>query len=504
MIAVSACQGPVAETVVRFSAARELEVPEDAQLRVTVYGDDARLGDTPTYSGSALYVDQVPIVIRAKDGDPSRRFTVFAELLDASGATRLSWARVRSGFVAGEQREVSVELAMGCPEPAPDPAGLAASCGTHDTCVAADDGARCSPPCYDPWAPGQTEPLRPGVCPPSDCAEVDALTVSWDLSCAQVDGRAFCWGKLERTDPLRWPSRVLASSPAPIVELSSSLHQVCALYADGTIGCGGGDSMDHDFHGTPETADDPARPCCSIAPVPEPPPLSTLVAGQSYTCGLTAEEGALYCTGRNVIGDLSESAIYRRLLGERAFDGLYAGRNFMCFDEDGTFSCRGTDPLQGRSLPSETLRSVATSRWGLCVVDLEGELRCYWRDLFNEFYPAGEVSLGGGWREVALGNEQDEPRPSHRCAIREDGALFCWGNNGSGQLGPGASSELVPEEEPVRVEDWADWTAVALGHNHSCGLRAGGHVYCWGDNSSGQIGAEGEAASPTRVCVPRF
>jgi alpha-tubulin suppressor-like RCC1 family protein len=45
-----------------------------------------------------------------------------------------------------------------------------------------------------------------------------------------------------------------------------------------------------------------------------------------------------------------------------------------------------------------------------------------------------------------------------------------------------------------------DWTGVAAGYVHTCGLRAGGTLYCWGANGSGEIG-DGTSWSATPVIV---
>jgi serine/threonine-protein kinase len=49
------------------------------------------------------------------------------------------------------------------------------------------------------------------------------------------------------------------------------------------------------------------------------------------------------------------------------------------------------------------------------------------------------------------------------------------------------------------VGDGKDWSQVAVGGSFTCGLR-GNDLYCWGDNSQGQIG-DGSAWSVTPVVV---
>lgn len=91
---------------------------------------------------------------------------------------------------------------------------------------------------------------------------------------------------------------------------------------------------------------------------------------------------------------------------------------------------------------------------------------------------------------------------AHTCALRGDGALFCWGDNTWGQLGvegPGGT-------EPRRVggTDDARFIQVDAGHDHTCALRwtqRGGVAWCWGRNSAGQLGDGTAVASDRPVQV---
>lgn len=76
------------------------------------------------------------------------------------------------------------------------------------------------------------------------------------------------------------------------------------------------------------------------------------------------------------------------------------------------------------------------------------------------------------------------------CAV-VDTAVQCWGSNGSGQLG--ADSGPAPfSAKPITVPGVGAASAVAVGLNHVCAIRAGtGEVVCWGSNLSQQLGAPG-------------
>lgn len=110
--------------------------------------------------------------------------------------------------------------------------------------------------------------------------------------------------------------------------------------------------------------------------------------------------------------------------------------------------------------------------------------------------PASELCTPGGCvpRE---GSGMLEAGRDHACLI-DGGRLFCWGANGSGQLGVG---DLLDRFEVTRVGDDDDWLAISGGERHSCGIRAPGALYCWGDNSQGQLGVgdTGKRLAPARV-----
>ncbi|WP_235067428.1 RCC1 domain-containing protein [Micavibrio aeruginosavorus] len=88
----------------------------------------------------------------------------------------------------------------------------------------------------------------------------------------------------------------------------------------------------------------------------------------------------------------------------------------------------------------------------------------------------------------------------HACAIR-GGALYCWGYNGYGQIGVGYVS-AGNITTPTQIGTATDWTDVAGGTAHTCGLRGTGELYCWGSNGGAATGrglTSGETLVPTKV-----
>ena len=74
----------------------------------------------------------------------------------------------------------------------------------------------------------------------------------------------------------------------------------------------------------------------------------------------------------------------------------------------------------------------------------------------------------------------------HTCAINASGALKCWGNNGSGRLGDNTTTNRNTGVQVFGLTRAV--VAVAAGSAHTCALLDSGFVYCWGENSQGQLG----------------
>ena len=97
----------------------------------------------------------------------------------------------------------------------------------------------------------------------------------------------------------------------------------------------------------------------------------------------------------------------------------------------------------------------------------------------------------------------------HSCVLFNDGGVWCWGDNSLGQLGiSNVSSTTTPlDVQNLDADDQGNPpTLLSAGGNVTCALLGDGSVWCWGQNNQGQLGngtANGGAnAIPTQRVQP--
>jgi alpha-tubulin suppressor-like RCC1 family protein len=80
-------------------------------------------------------------------------------------------------------------------------------------------------------------------------------------------------------------------------------------------------------------------------------------------------------------------------------------------------------------------------------------------------------------------------RGSFALILKKDGTVWAWGTNNHGQLGIGIISNTDAYlQSPVQVSDLTDVVAIDMGYRHAIALKSDGTVWTWGDNGNGQLG----------------
>jgi alpha-tubulin suppressor-like RCC1 family protein len=86
-------------------------------------------------------------------------------------------------------------------------------------------------------------------------------------------------------------------------------------------------------------------------------------------------------------------------------------------------------------------------------------------------------------------------------ALKSDGTVWAWGNNESGRLGDGTTTQRIT---PVQVSGLTGVIAIVAGGTHSLALKGDGTVWAWGNGSFGELGNGGTVDSLVPVQTDAF
>jgi len=238
---------------------------------------------------------------------------------------------------------------------------------------------------------------------------------------------------------------------------------------------------------------------------------SRVALGTGFGCVLF-EDARVGCFGSNDSGRLGRglsTSLTSEPLGLLALTNVQeisARAGHACaVSNDGVVRCWGENSAQqlgngdtaDQTTPVTTRAGVIHVAVGLlhtCVVLGEtGKIECVGSDAHGQRGDGAASPAFGTWSgPAALENiEQLVSGANHLCALI-GGEVFCWGDNTSGQLGIGTSGAGTGLNAPgAKVTGLSDVSRIAAGGNHTCavvGTQSGARVYCWGENSSSQCG----------------
>ena len=168
-----------------------------------------------------------------------------------------------------------------------------------------------------------------------------------------------------------------------------------------------------------------------------------------------------------------------------------------------------TDRFDNPIADAQVAWSVETGNGSVRAITTRTDERGVARAIWTIGPTVGENTLsvttaGASARVSAIGSEGLPAMTvvagaAHTCALSSIGEAYCWGNNGSGQLGIG-QADYGPHATPAPVVGNLRFTSLAAGGHHTCGLTTTGDAYCWGGNWAGQLGSGStEGARPTKV-----
>lgn len=214
--------------------------------------------------------------------------------------------------------------------------------------------------------------------------------------------------------------------------------------------------------------------------------------------------GAASQTGQTSAEDSFKPVTPATLSSARDLDSRSG--NYCAITTNGTLKCWGSsfgktpNEIAGHQ---ERLLRVALGTGHHCVMDSDFRALCWGSNskgqlgldtetVTSRAAPVYVENLPQGVIQIAVGGE-------HTCALLESGAVKCWGSNEKGQLGNGGNENSSVPVDVVGLDSGV--IAIDAGSGHSCALKEEGTVFCWGNNEKGQLGnANNEQQStPARV-----
>lgn len=319
-------------------------------------------------------------------------------------------------------------------------------------------------------------------------------------TCAlRESGEVWCWGfePIERERGGERQKRFVAERIEDFggVTQVTGWEPTCVLQESGDVVCYGingagelgvGDQVEN-------RRLDAARPVMGLADAIE-------VAAWGHfggvVCARTAE--AVYCWGSDRDGQVGD--------GEAATDTCMTGGTM-----GGDFPCSKTasQVLGDGDLPLEDVAQLTVGSAHVCALrsgDEAGSVDCWGDNRAGQLGQPADVDYHIRATEVTglAGVAQVDAGSRFTCARMIDGTAQCWGFNHNGQLGDGvddhdtASTDPVCNVPPSVVGDCShapvvvsgidDAVELATGSSHACVIRESGEIWCWGYNTTSQLG----------------
>jgi alpha-tubulin suppressor-like RCC1 family protein len=262
-------------------------------------------------------------------------------------------------------------------------------------------------------------------------------------------------------------------------------NHTCAILDNESIKCWGKNASGQLGIGDTNNRGDGSNPMGDSLPVVDLGSERTakvIVAGGSHTCTIL-DDSSIKCWGENDQGQLG--------LGNTT-DSL----NASVVDMGSGITAKAI--TAGESHTCAILNNSAIKCWGRANEGQMGlyKFNINIGSGSNQMGTTGLddlTKLGTGQTAVAIAAGKN-----HNCAILDNSSIKCWGANTSGQLGIGDTvnrgqtqdgSDQMGDNLPV-VDLGSGRTArgIIAGDNQTCAILDNASIKCWGENTSGQLG----------------
>jgi alpha-tubulin suppressor-like RCC1 family protein len=285
----------------------------------------------------------------------------------------------------------------------------------------------------------------------------------------------------------------------------------------------------------PQGPPGPPGPAAGAGPGPYP---TAVAAGNAHTCALLSD-GSVWCWGANPYhevdgvnagsGDLGDSrhtparvplsgiataiAVGGRYItataAGHAIEAVPVGTDFdysCALLTNGVVECWGALGLGAADLsssgddvlippqgptsvalpPTNPATAIAVGLQQACALLADSSVWCWGLAFDGQTTAASTQSVFSGASAVSLGGYT-------ACAVKAaDDSVWCWGTNEAGQLGDGnTNGSLAPQQVTIFLGDPkyapdGPATRLSVGFDHVCSV--GANVFCWGDNTFGELG----------------
>ena len=288
---------------------------------------------------------------------------------------------------------------------------------------------------------------------------------------------------------------IVIQDPSTPSKITGGDGFLCLIVNGGAVECSGLNDQGQLGDGT-NTNRSYSRPITSDGKISSP---TGLAVGKSHACAVSGGgssapgSGKLYCWGDNQYGQLGngtnvDSSLPVLVSDNGAFvntsvAGVFTGDNHTC-----------------------AITLAPTNRifcWGYNNKGQLGDNTTVDKNLpaavLGVFTSTGTVASANFYPWATAGAE-------HTCAVStaNTNRIYCWGENGSGQLGDGSTTDsLLPVTTGMvgGSGSSARTSFIASGSDFTCASNAGS-IECWGENGSGQMGNGGTTDVLTPTMVP--
>jgi alpha-tubulin suppressor-like RCC1 family protein len=334
-------------------------------------------------------------------------------------------------------------------------------------------------------------------------------------------GRAYCWGSDDLgqlgngaapTGDQGVPTPVQMPAGVSFSSITAGSYHTCALGTGGSAYCWGTDNSGRLGNGSTSTLDQHSP---SPVVMPTGVSFSSITAGLFHTCAV-GSNGSAYCWGYDAHGQLGNGPNSTSQTSPSpvqvpvgvSFSSITAGSDHTCaLDSNGRAYCWGSDAAYqlGDDFPGNTstpspvkmpvgvsFSSIDAGSYHTCALGSDGSAYCWGNDgngklgngstqTLNQDVPSQVVAVGVSFSSITAGEY-------HTCAVGSDGSAYCWGYDGNGQLGNGSTLTLDQHSpSAVQMPQGVSFSSITAGSGHTCAPPSG-PAYCWGRNSSRQIG----------------